>query len=63
MMTPWNNPGYLKRVWCIFEAYNANADEDCTITIIMPPRDQDSLMEAVQTPVNESGKSGCSERV
>jgi len=61
MMTPWNNPGYLKRVWCIFEAYNAYADRDCTIKIIMPPRDETSLIQAVQRPVDESGKSGLDE--
>ncbi len=61
MMTPWNQPGYLKRVWCIFEAYSANANEDCTIQIIMPPRDKVSLIEAVSKANDGSGKNGLDE--
>lgn len=58
MMTPWNDPGYLKRVWCIFEAYNAYADDHCTLKIIMPPRDEDSLIQAVMKPADGGGRNG-----
>jgi len=61
MMTPWEDPGYLKRVWCIFEMYSAHADEDTKIEIIMPPLQKDSLMRAVMKPTDSEGKSGLDE--
>jgi tetratricopeptide (TPR) repeat protein len=61
MMTPWYDPGYLKRVWCIFEMYSANADQGTSIQIIMPPRQKRSLMAAVLKPTDERGKNGLDE--
>ena len=61
MMTPWNDPGYLKRVWCIFEMYSANADENTTIQIIMPPGQKTSLMDAIMKPTDGAGRSGLDE--
>ena len=58
MMTPWNDPGYLKRVWCVFEMYSANADACCNIQIIMPPRDKSSLISAVHRATDSSGRNG-----
>jgi len=58
MMTPWNDPGYLKRVWCIFEMYSANTDDKCNIKVIMPPREQKSLVAAVLKPADTHGRSG-----
>ena len=59
MMTPWNDPGYLKRIWCIFEMYSASADNACNVKIIMPPVEKESLMNAVRKTKDEStGKSG-----
>lgn len=37
MMTPWNDPHYLKRVWCNFEMYTALSTEDIEVSIVMPP--------------------------
>ncbi len=58
MMTPWNDPGYLKRVWCIFEMYSANTLEDCQIKVIMPPSDQTSLIQAVHQATDMNGRNG-----
>jgi tetratricopeptide (TPR) repeat protein len=60
-MTPWDDPGYLKRVWCIFEMYSADVNEDTNIQIIMPPSQKNSLMTAVMKPTDTNGRSGLDE--
>ena len=47
LMAPWNKPIYLQRVWCIFELFTANVN-NCKLTIAMPPREREKLMEAVK---------------
>eukprot|EP00978_Attheya_sp_CCMP212_P005800 scaffold12959_cov53-Attheya_sp.AAC.3 len=48
MMTPWDDPLYLKRVWCIFEVFTANEqDNNCQVTIVMPPLQEQKLEEAI----------------
>jgi hypothetical protein len=42
MMAPWNDPVYLKRVWCILELYTANI-KSCKIDIVMPEREHLAL--------------------
>ena len=50
MMTPWHDPVYLRRVWCVFELYTALAagshgaglesgtgTDDLKVEIVMPP--------------------------
>ena len=44
MMSPWNEPIYLKRIWCVFEMYTATKRK-CNVTIIMPSKEKDSLEE------------------
>eukprot|EP00979_Chaetoceros_neogracilis_P014516 scaffold4680_cov163-Chaetoceros_neogracile.AAC.4 len=47
MMFPWDNPEYLTRVWCVFEAYAATTEPGCTLTIAMPPKERQAMMRAV----------------
>jgi hypothetical protein len=44
MMFPWDNPEYLKRVWCVFKAYTATTEPGCTLTIAMPPKERQAMM-------------------
>jgi len=44
MMFPWDNPEYLTRVWCVFEAYTATTEPGCTLTIAMPPKERQAMM-------------------
>ncbi|CAB9520143.1 Kinesin light chain [Seminavis robusta] len=44
MMSPWQNPTYLKRVWCIFELYTSHI-EGCEVTVVMPPSEKKALEE------------------
>ena len=39
MMTPWSNPIYLNRVWCVFELYTAitMGQGEVEVEIVMPP--------------------------
>lgn len=48
MMTSWDDPGYLKRVWCIFEMYVATSSAECTVTILMPPREKYSFAKEIE---------------
>ena len=47
MMSPWNDPFYLTRVWCIFELHTASVNEECEVKIVMPPREQRSMINAI----------------
>ncbi|CAB9505254.1 Kinesin light chain [Seminavis robusta] len=42
MMTPWDEPQYLKRIWCIFELYTAMKN-DVQISIVMPKQEEDRM--------------------
>ena len=48
MMTPWEEPFYLKRVWCIFELYTAITNEQCKVTVVMPPAEKDRLVDSLR---------------
>jgi len=48
MMSPWNNPAYLKRVWCIFEVYTAHKEVGCTAEIIMPEREKAAMISSLE---------------
>lgn len=45
MLTPWDSPLYITRLWCIFELAMAINDPDVTITFVLP-RDQELAFEA-----------------
>ncbi|CAB9515220.1 Hydra magnipapillata [Seminavis robusta] len=51
MMAPWNDPYYLTRIWCIYEFSTAHQkkarQERCKVTILMPPREKEALVQAV----------------
>ena len=54
MMSPWKKPTYLERIWCIFELYTAHApDNNCKVTIVMPPREETDMMNAIGDTINE----------
>ena len=48
MMTTWDDPGYLKRVWCIFEMYVATTSTKCNVTILMPPGEKYSFAKEIE---------------
>lgn len=53
MMSPWSNPGYLERVWCIFELWTTTRqtldsdgpDNSCQVTVVMPPKEKIALQQ------------------
>jgi tetratricopeptide (TPR) repeat protein len=61
MMAPWNNPAYLKRVWCVFEMFEAYSDSACTVEIAMPPKEKESLIKAITAQNSQDGKKGIDE--
>jgi hypothetical protein len=48
LMSPWDKPGSLSRIWCIFELYVANENENCQLTIAMPPREKKAMVNALR---------------
>jgi len=46
MMSPWHDPTYLSRVWCIFELYTAHK-EKCKVSIVMPNREKEKMAKAL----------------
>lgn len=54
MMAPWNNPLYLRRVWCIFEIHTAHRDPRCDVTIVMPPAENWALQQSLFNPQEEN---------
>ncbi|CAB9510328.1 Hydra magnipapillata [Seminavis robusta] len=47
MMAPWHAPVYNTRVWCIFEIFTAKTTVECTVDIVMPPKEKQSLEQDV----------------
>jgi tetratricopeptide (TPR) repeat protein len=58
MMAPWDSPGYLKRVWCIFEMYTAHSIDECKIEVVMSTREKEKLLNSVQREADSQGNSG-----
>lgn len=46
-MSPWDEPVYLSRVWCIFELYTASENKNCKLTISMPPREKQGMVQTL----------------
>lgn len=56
IMTPFHEPTFLSRLWCLYELGVANAaahknhgDLPCRVTIAIPPQQKESLMAAIET--------------
>eukprot|EP00931_Biecheleriopsis_adriatica_P066966 TRINITY_DN41183_c0_g1_i1.p1 TRINITY_DN41183_c0_g1~~TRINITY_DN41183_c0_g1_i1.p1 ORF type:complete len:859 (+),score=199.12 TRINITY_DN41183_c0_g1_i1:61-2637(+) len=48
MMAPWDAPVYITRVWCDFELYTATTEDRAKVSVAMPPREQESFVEALR---------------
>jgi len=57
MMAPWTSPNYLTRVWCLFEMYSANSDINCTIEIVIPPKEKEILLNSLHKIENAVGEN------
>eukprot|EP00553_Chaetoceros_curvisetus_P012346 CAMPEP_0204642094 /NCGR_PEP_ID=MMETSP0717-20131115/51499_1 /ASSEMBLY_ACC=CAM_ASM_000666 /TAXON_ID=230516 /ORGANISM="Chaetoceros curvisetus" /LENGTH=566 /DNA_ID=CAMNT_0051662835 /DNA_START=48 /DNA_END=1749 /DNA_ORIENTATION=- len=60
LMAPWQLPEYLRRIWCIFEMYEAYTIE-CKVEIIMPPEQEKLLLNSITSTANAEGKNGIKE--
>ena len=50
MLEPWDDPGYVKRAWCLFELYTAIQKRDeVEIDIILSPRQAKSFHDRINT--------------
>jgi tetratricopeptide (TPR) repeat protein len=46
LISPWQDPSYFHRLWCLFEAYTAITNK-CTVTVIMPSREEHNFFQDV----------------
>ena len=56
VMTPWSNPRPLGRVWCLWEILQA-VKLKATIRMILPSKEQDAFMLALQTKYGDVEKT------
>ena len=42
MLTPWDKPIYLSRIWCVYELYQAQKNK-CELSVVMPPAQKEKL--------------------
>jgi tetratricopeptide (TPR) repeat protein len=54
LLSPWDEPIYLKRVWCIFELFTASRYK-CSLHIEMPKREKEELKKKILC----GGGKGC----
>jgi len=55
LMAPWRSPGYVKRVWCVFEFHTAiEIGDQCQLEIIMPPAEACDFAQELKQPSNAS---------
>lgn len=57
VMAPWDDPLYLKRVWCIFELFTGYTN-GCDVTILMPPKERKRMSRAVLADDDAKGIEG-----
>ena len=48
LITPWDNPLYLTRVWTIYECYMGSTDKDVSFQFILPEEDEKSFSEVLR---------------
>ncbi len=48
LMFPWDDPEYLKRVWCVFEIYVANTEPGVEAEIIMPEDQEGAVIDSLE---------------
>jgi tetratricopeptide (TPR) repeat protein len=46
LMSPWQSPEYLRRLWCVFELHTAIATQT-EVTVLMPPAQKASLCKTL----------------
>ncbi|CAB9496912.1 Polyubiquitin (Fragment) [Seminavis robusta] len=48
MMSPWREPKYITRLWCIFELYTASLqNDDIKVSIVMPPGEKRDMAKTI----------------
>ena len=49
LLSPWDEPIYLTRAWCVLELFTASQEEECNLTIEMPESTRDDLKTLLMT--------------
>lgn len=47
MLSPWNEPLCLSRIWCIVAIYTANQSDNCKLSMVMPPKEREKMKQSL----------------
>lgn len=50
ILSPWQRPQYLDRIWCVFECHNALHTEGCKLEVLLSEKDEVEFREALEDP-------------
>eukprot|EP00041_Stephanoeca_diplocostata_P031082 m.959446 g.959446 ORF g.959446 m.959446 type:complete len:1169 (-) comp23882_c0_seq47:1609-5115(-) len=45
LLSPWNDPVYVKRLWCLYELWLASRNTDCTVEVLFPENEVYQIRE------------------
>jgi tetratricopeptide (TPR) repeat protein len=58
MMAPYEDPSFLRRVWCLFELYQASCHGDqVKVTVVMPPEQAEAMEKSLLVLERVTGSS------
>jgi tetratricopeptide (TPR) repeat protein len=52
VLTPWDKPVAVSRVWCLWEIL-CTVDQGCELTVLMPEREKRSFVEALKSSLDD----------
>jgi tetratricopeptide (TPR) repeat protein len=48
ILSPWSDPAYLSRVWCLYELFHFGTSKNSQVTIILPPKEMIALCNSLR---------------
>lgn len=48
ILSPWSDPTYLSRIWCLYELYKFGTCKNSEIAIILPPKEMIALCNTIR---------------
>ena len=56
MLDPWDNPGYVKRAWCLFELYTAiQSRDEVHIDVVLSPTQAQAFRDRINRDGSDAG--------
>lgn len=48
LLSPWQKPLYITRMWCVFELFIASSHDDVELDLILPPNEESNFLKALE---------------